>query len=221
MLAPAGAGKSRLTKEFVERVEDRATVLQGRCIPYGEGITYFPLAIMLKSLAGIDDDETREEARAKLAELMADTDEGRLVATRLAGAIGLDDVLGRPEEISWAVRRLLETLAQRAPGRRRLRRHPLGRAGVPEPDRVPRCLQPRRPDPHPVSRPARARRDGADVGDLADERELDRARAARREAMRAAGREPARRGRRQAISVRGSSPRPRAIRSSSRRCCGC
>ena len=115
VLAPAGAGKSRLTKEFVERVEDRATVLQGRCIPYGEGITYFPLAIMLKSLAGIDDDETREEARAKLAELTADTDEGRLVATRLAGAIGLDDVLGRPEEISWAVRRLLETLAQEHP----------------------------------------------------------------------------------------------------------
>ncbi|MCP9486825.1 MAG: AAA family ATPase [Gaiellaceae bacterium MAG52_C11] len=115
VLAPAGAGKSRLTKEFVERIQERATVLQGRCIPYGEGITYFPLAIMLKSLAGIDDGETRDEARAKLALLVGDSDEGRLVATRLAGAIGLDDVLGRPEEISWAVRRLLETLAVERP----------------------------------------------------------------------------------------------------------
>ncbi|MBA3243946.1 MAG: AAA family ATPase, partial [Actinobacteria bacterium] len=115
VLAPAGAGKSRLTKEFVERVESRATVLQGRCIPYGEGITYFPLAIMLKSLAGIDDDETRDEARAKLAGLVDDSDEGKLIATRLAGAIGLDDVLGRPEEISWAVRRLLESFAAERP----------------------------------------------------------------------------------------------------------
>jgi len=115
VLAPAGAGKSRLTKEFVERVESRATVLQGRCIPYGEGITYYPLAIMLKSLAGIDDGETRDEARAKLAELVDDSDEGKLVVTRLAGAIGLDDVLGRPEEISWAVRRLLESFAAERP----------------------------------------------------------------------------------------------------------
>jgi class 3 adenylate cyclase len=64
--APAGAGKSRLTKELVEAVADRATVLQGRCIPYGEGITYFPLAVMLRALCGLEDDVTRDEARARI-----------------------------------------------------------------------------------------------------------------------------------------------------------
>ncbi len=64
--APAGAGKSRLTKEFVEAARERATVLEGRCIPYGEGITYFPLAVMLRSLCGIEDEDTRDEARAKI-----------------------------------------------------------------------------------------------------------------------------------------------------------
>ena len=90
-------------------------MLEGRCVPYGEGITYFPLAIMLKPLAGIEDEDTRDAARAKLLALLADAEDASLVVARLAGAIGLDEVLGRPEEISWAVRRLLETLARERP----------------------------------------------------------------------------------------------------------
>ena len=90
-------------------------MLEGRCVPYGEGITYFPLAIMLKPLAGIEDEDTRDEARAKLLALLPDADDASLVVTRLAGAIGLDDVLAQPEEIAWAVRRLLETLARERP----------------------------------------------------------------------------------------------------------
>src|SRR5215210_6425556 len=43
-----GVGKSRLTREFVEAL-DGATVLAGRCLPYGEGITYWPLAEMVKT----------------------------------------------------------------------------------------------------------------------------------------------------------------------------
>jgi class 3 adenylate cyclase/tetratricopeptide (TPR) repeat protein len=113
--APAGAGKSRLTKELVEAVADRATVLQGRCIPYGEGITYFPLAVMLRALCGLEDDVTRDEARARILARLDGIEEPELVCARLAGAIGLDDVLARPEEISWAVRRLLETLAAEQP----------------------------------------------------------------------------------------------------------
>ena len=43
VLGPAGVGKSRLVGEFLGDVEARASVLQGRCLPYGDGITYWPL----------------------------------------------------------------------------------------------------------------------------------------------------------------------------------
>ena len=48
----AGLGKTRLVSEFVAGVE-RATVLSGRTLPYGEGVTYWPLASMVKTSAGI------------------------------------------------------------------------------------------------------------------------------------------------------------------------
>ena len=115
VVGEAGTGKSRLTRELADAVAGRSTVLEGRCVPYGEGITYFPLAIMLKPLAGIGDEDTREVAREKLLALLPGEVDASLVVTRLAGAIGLDDVLARPEEIAWAVRRLLETLARERP----------------------------------------------------------------------------------------------------------
>ena len=108
---PAGAGKSRLTMEFVAAVGERATVVNGRCMPYGEGITYFPVAVAVKGITGIDDGESRASAREKLRRVLPPGEDGDLVAARLAGAIGLDDLVGRPEEIAWAVRRLFESLA--------------------------------------------------------------------------------------------------------------
>src|SRR5207245_637261 len=57
--------KSRLAREFASTLEG-ATVLAGRCLPYGEGITYWPLAEMVKSAAGIADDDSSEEALEKL-----------------------------------------------------------------------------------------------------------------------------------------------------------
>ena len=75
-------------------------VLEGRCVPYGEGITYFPLSIMLKPLAGIEDGDTRDAAREKLLALLPGVAEANLIVARLAGAIGLDEVLARPEEIA-------------------------------------------------------------------------------------------------------------------------
>ena len=115
LLGDAGAGKSRLAHELATVVGERAAVLEGRCVPYGEGITYFPLSIMLKPLAGIEDGDTRDAARGKLLALLPDVAEANLIVARLAGAIGLDDVLARPEEIAWAVRRLLESLARERP----------------------------------------------------------------------------------------------------------
>src|ERR687884_1884151 len=62
-----GVGKSRLAREFVETLEG-ATVLAGRSLPYGEGVTYWPLAEMVKAAAGITDDDPLEIAVEKLRE---------------------------------------------------------------------------------------------------------------------------------------------------------
>ena len=59
LLGAAGIGKSRLVRELNDRVD--ATLLSGRCLPYGEGITYWPLA-EIEQLAGeIDFDANRDE----------------------------------------------------------------------------------------------------------------------------------------------------------------
>jgi class 3 adenylate cyclase/tetratricopeptide (TPR) repeat protein len=55
LLGPAGIGKSRLVADFLERVGDSADVLRGRCLHYGEGITYWPLVEILVRL-GVDPD---------------------------------------------------------------------------------------------------------------------------------------------------------------------
>jgi class 3 adenylate cyclase/tetratricopeptide (TPR) repeat protein len=55
LLGPAGIGKSRLVADFLDRVGDSADVLRGRCLHYGEGITYWPLVEILIAI-GVDPD---------------------------------------------------------------------------------------------------------------------------------------------------------------------
>jgi predicted ATPase/class 3 adenylate cyclase len=104
-----GVGKSRLAREFVGGLEG-ATVLRGRCLPYGEGITYWPLAEMVKSAAGISDDDPVKEAMEKLR----DACEDEAVADLLGLAAGvLEAVEGERsgQEIAWAAREWAEQLA--------------------------------------------------------------------------------------------------------------
>jgi class 3 adenylate cyclase/tetratricopeptide (TPR) repeat protein len=108
-----GVGKSRLAREFVTGLEG-ATILSGRCLPYGEGITYWPLAEMVKAVAGISDDDPIEEAFAKLRACCED----EAVADLLGLASGLLEALegGRsPQEISWAAREFAARLADAQP----------------------------------------------------------------------------------------------------------
>src|SRR5439155_2133537 len=67
VIGPAGIGKSRLSYEFATRVAERgaATVVRGRCLPYGDGLTYWPLADILRSDAGILDNDPPETVLAK------------------------------------------------------------------------------------------------------------------------------------------------------------
>ena len=108
-----GVGKSRLAREFVAGLEG-ATVLIGRCLPYGEGVTYWPLAEMVKSSSGISDDDPLDDAREKLRACCED----EAVADLLALAVGvLEAVEGErsQQDISWAARSWAEQLAQAQP----------------------------------------------------------------------------------------------------------
>ena len=108
-----GVGKSRLAREFIGAVEG-ATVLVGRCLPYGEGITYWPLAEMVKAAAGIADDDPAEEAMEKLRECCGED----AVADLLALASGvLEAVSGErsAQEIAWAAEQWATELADAQP----------------------------------------------------------------------------------------------------------
>ena len=109
----AGVGKSRLAREFVGGLEG-ATVLGGRCLPYGEGITYWPLAEMVKSAAGISDDDPVKEAMEKLR--MCCEDEA--VADLLGLAAGVLEAVESErsgQEIAWAAREWADQLADVQP----------------------------------------------------------------------------------------------------------
>ncbi len=102
-----GIGKSRLVGEALARVGSRASVLVGRCPPYGEGITYLPLLDIVRQLA--------PAGAGELASLVADDEDGERVADLVAGAVDLSPTRAPSEETQWAVRRLFETLARRRP----------------------------------------------------------------------------------------------------------
>jgi class 3 adenylate cyclase/tetratricopeptide (TPR) repeat protein len=102
-----GIGKSRLVRELLSATEGQARAVVGRCLSYGEGITYWPLAEIVRQVGG-------EDPRTVVAELVGG-DDGELVGERVAGALGLGETTGRTEEIFWAVRRLFESLADDRP----------------------------------------------------------------------------------------------------------
>lgn len=109
-----GIGKSRLAAELVGRLRG-ASVLRARCLSYGEGITFWPLAEVIKQAAGIDEDLVVREATDALRRLLASRKDGERVAQSLAAAIGWSDASIPIEEIFWAARATLEHLARRRP----------------------------------------------------------------------------------------------------------
>ena len=106
VLAPPGTGKSRLVREFLESLGD-ATVVRGRCLAYGDGITWFPLAELLRDALGGDLDEPAAAIEARLA---GDEHAVRVGAV-LGGLLGGAEAAASPEEVAWAARRFLEALA--------------------------------------------------------------------------------------------------------------
>jgi DNA-binding SARP family transcriptional activator/class 3 adenylate cyclase/tetratricopeptide (TPR) repeat protein len=107
VVGDAGMGKSRLAQELTDQLGDRATVLTGRCLSYGAGVALWPLREAVAQLGG----ESRDSIRA----LLDDAEDAGLVTDILTAALGLGMPENTSEQVPWAVRRLLEGLAQRRP----------------------------------------------------------------------------------------------------------
>jgi len=87
----AGVGKSRLLAEFADGL-DGARVVVGRCVPYGDGITYLPLVDVVSALARIRDDDRNDVALTKIAKSVEETlpaDQVDRVVDAIAWTMGL------------------------------------------------------------------------------------------------------------------------------------
>jgi class 3 adenylate cyclase/tetratricopeptide (TPR) repeat protein len=115
VLGTAGVGKSRLVAAFLEQAGGGATVLSGRCLPYGQNITFWPIAEIVRSAAAVASDDTPEGARAKVRGLLDGEPDADMVAERIGQAVALDETHAPLEETFWAIRRLLEALARERP----------------------------------------------------------------------------------------------------------
>jgi class 3 adenylate cyclase/tetratricopeptide (TPR) repeat protein len=114
LLGSAGVGKSRLVAEFLSGLVGRATAVRGRCLSYGDGITFWPVGEVVREAACLNGEETPGEARSRIAAFLADEDDAALVAARVSELVGLADA-GAGEESFWAVRKFLEALARDRP----------------------------------------------------------------------------------------------------------
>jgi DNA-binding SARP family transcriptional activator/tetratricopeptide (TPR) repeat protein len=115
VLGLAGVGKSRLVQEFLDGVSGRARVAGGRCLSYGEGITFWPLLETVKELVRLDDGDSPDVTREKLAAAFAGSSQAEALAVRVAATIGLAELSGAAEEGFAAVGALVEALAEREP----------------------------------------------------------------------------------------------------------
>jgi class 3 adenylate cyclase len=96
IIGDAGVGKSRLVREFTAEVEPQAKVTAGRCLPYGEGVTMWPLAEILGAEAGLLHNDPSETAFEKIRKLVREAipedlaPEPQRTAAALASTLGLE-----------------------------------------------------------------------------------------------------------------------------------
>ncbi|HZT92223.1 MAG TPA: adenylate/guanylate cyclase domain-containing protein [Gaiellaceae bacterium] len=123
-----GMGKTRLLAEVAARARADGRAYVSRCLPYGEGITYWPVTEILKSAAGILQSDSAETDAAKLGALLdalptSNRDELRSIAAALAALIGSPTTprgtystgeIGQ-DELHWGIRRTLQLLSARTP----------------------------------------------------------------------------------------------------------
>ncbi len=115
VLGPAGAGKSRLVAEFLHSIGERATVVHGRCVSYGDGITFWPVVQILRQALKLSGGESDELTRHALTQLLGDSREGAQAVEVLLPFLGKAGDPGGRDQTFWAVARLLEAVALRQP----------------------------------------------------------------------------------------------------------
>ena len=122
VIGEPGIGKSRLVTELRTALDDRPDLItwrHGRCLPYGEGITFWALGEIVKAEAGILESDDQHVAASKLDEtvagLFADESERAWFGSRLAPLVGSggDGAAVSREEAFTAWRRFLEAMAAR------------------------------------------------------------------------------------------------------------
>jgi len=117
-----GVGKSRLVREFRRFIDDEPDLIvwrQGRCLPYGEGITYWALGEIVKAQAGVAENDAPDEAARKLAEavdlVVGEASERDWIRARLEPLVGLGGEATDREESFAAWRGFLEAIASQGP----------------------------------------------------------------------------------------------------------
>jgi class 3 adenylate cyclase len=115
IVGPAGIGKSRLAHEFAESARERATVAVGRCLSYGEALTFWPLREVVTALVGNAHGESSHDVETGLLRLLENGDEAAAVVERIAGALGWSESPADPPGTLWAVRELLAAAAVERP----------------------------------------------------------------------------------------------------------
>jgi predicted ATPase/class 3 adenylate cyclase len=115
VLGAPGVGKSRLANEFLARLGSEPRILSGHCLPYGEGITFWPVVEVLRGAAGISHADSSDEVRPKILQLLEPAPNAELIGERLAALLGLSGTTPGIQETFWAVRKFLETLVARRP----------------------------------------------------------------------------------------------------------
>jgi Predicted ATPase len=112
VIGDAGVGKTRLTREFLDGASTEGLVLKGRCLPYGDGITFWPLIQVVRQAAELADDDSPETAMSHLLEFV---DFDIEVADRVASVVGLSKSSYQVGELFWGIRRFFEIAAATRP----------------------------------------------------------------------------------------------------------
>ncbi|HEX6654945.1 MAG TPA: adenylate/guanylate cyclase domain-containing protein, partial [Candidatus Limnocylindria bacterium] len=111
VVGDAGVGKTRLVSEFTDISADDARVIRGRCLPYGDGITFWPIRELVRDACGALPDDPADVVDTKLRATIPDSE----VADRLASIIGVSDAVYPVPELFWGTRRFLELVGADRP----------------------------------------------------------------------------------------------------------
>ncbi len=111
VVGEAGVGKSRLVQETLGSIGPLARTLHGRCLPYGEGITFWPILDIVREAAGIQPEDPVGTAMDRLREASGDD----RVAERVGAAIGFSSEPFPVSELFWGIRQFLERVAAEQP----------------------------------------------------------------------------------------------------------